>query len=129
MIKLDMACFSKTRPKTQVVFVKEGHRLICSNDDAARCPAAGVAILIHRRWIISMKIKSCFHDRIMDIDFKIDQLLLELSLSTCRTSDTNGTYFQTIFNDITSLIEIFNYKIINSIFEFFVIALSNILIA
>ena len=62
MLKWDMVCCSETRTKTQDVFVKNGHRLICSNDTEAKNPASGVVILVHSRWTTSIKSKICFHN-------------------------------------------------------------------
>ena len=68
----DIVCLSETRTETQVVFVKDGHRLI------AISPASGVAISIHRRWSTSIKRKICFHDRVMAVDLEVGQTIIRV---------------------------------------------------
>ena len=104
MTKWDMVCFSNTRTKTQDVFVKDGHRLICSNDDEGRSPASGVAILINRCWTTSIKRKSCLHDLVIAIDFKLPRRMIRvLAVYLPNAWNYDLTYFQLIFDDIERL--------------------------
>ena len=48
--------------------IQGGHRLICFHPDIGNVPASGVAILIHEKFVKSVKKKHLISDRLMAVD-------------------------------------------------------------
>ena len=104
IISWDLVCFSETRLQARDDIIDGNHRLISSNDQNARSPATGIALLLHRRWAGQVKKKICLHDRVMAIDFKLSHRMvrvLAVYLPNAWNYDLN--YFHEIFNDIERL--------------------------
>ena len=87
----DIVCFSETRLPSQDIILVGGHRLISSLGTFVH---AGVAILIHQRWVQSITSFSRVSDRLLFVDLSMRERLYRIQF----IYRTHGGYYVNDFN-------------------------------
>ena len=96
-ISWDVVCFSETRLPSQDIILVGGHRLISSLGTFVH---AGVAILIHQRWVQSVTSFSRVSDRLLLVDLTMHERLYRIQSIYIPHAGYHVNDFNICFDDL-----------------------------